>query len=309
MALVGIAPISAYAQATEKNLFTRLISGESIEILMICILILMLIVLTIPLIVMVGQLNSILLQKPKAAENNIAASLPQELRPEQGFWGWFWEKFNDAAPKAKERDILLDHNYDGIKELDNNLPPWWKWGFALTALYAVVYLYIYQWSNTEDVPPSIVEYRQEMEAGEASRQAYLAQMESSIDENNVVVITEEPALLAGKEIFDNNCATCHAADGGGKAGPNLTDQYWIHGGGIADIFKTIKYGVIKKGMIPWEKKLTPKQMQEVASYIYTLEGTTPADPKDPQGEEYIREKKEGAEEASLKGQGQPLAGK
>lgn len=296
--LVGGTPLVAFAQSTpaDQSLFNRLVSGESPEILAIAILITLLIILTIPLLVMVTQINRILLKTGHEAEAKKVAAMPEELRPEMGFWGWFWDKFNAAVPKAKEADIMLDHDYDGIKELDNNLPPWWKWGFVVTVFYAVFYLYVYHWSSDEDAPPSIVEYRQDMEAGEKARQAYLTKMESNIDETNVTVDLANAALASGKDIFMNNCATCHAADGGGKAGPNLTDQYWLHGGGIQDIFKTIKYGVIKKGMIPWEKKLTPKQMQEVASYVYTLEGTTPAEPKDPQGEKYIREEGDGGEE-------------
>jgi cytochrome c oxidase cbb3-type subunit 3 len=117
-------------------------------------------------------------------------------------------------------------------------------------------------------------------------EAYLATTADLVDENTVVALTEAPALEAGNKIFQANCAACHAADGGGTVGPNLTDVYWKHGGSVNDIFKTIKYGVLDKGMISWKDALSPLQMQQVTSYILSLQGTTPASPKAPEGEEY-----------------------
>ena len=198
---------------------------------------------------------------------------------------WFWDKFNAAAPLDREKDILLDHNYDGIQELDNSLPPWWKYGFYLTIIVAIIYIYRYDISH--DGPSQQEEYQAEMQQGEQDKAAYLAMAGSNVDENSVTLLTEPSEIAAGKDIFVKTCAPCHLADGGGNVGPNLTDDYWLHGGTIKDIFKTIKYGWQDKGMKSWKDDFTPKQIQELASFVKSLKGTKPAVPKAPQGELYI----------------------
>jgi cytochrome c oxidase cbb3-type subunit III len=198
---------------------------------------------------------------------------------------WFWDKFNAAIPIEKEKDVLLDHNYDGIQELDNSLPPWWKYGFYLTIIVACIYIYRYHISNTG--PSQHDEYVTEMEQGEADKAAYLTQAGNNVDENTVVLLTDAGELAAGKELFIKTCAACHLADGGGVVGPNLTDEYWLHGGSIKDIFKTIKYGWQEKGMKSWKDDYSPKQIQQLASFVKSLKGTKPATPKAPQGELYI----------------------
>ena len=198
---------------------------------------------------------------------------------------WFWDKFNAAATLEREKDILLDHNYDGIQELDNALPPWWKYGFYLTILVACIYIYRFEISH--DGPSQEEEYAADMKQGEDEKTAYLAHAANKVDETSVTLLTDPVAIAAGKETFVKNCAACHLADGGGTVGPNLTDEYWLHGGGIKDIFKTIKYGWQDKGMKSWKDDLSPKQIQEVASFIKSLKGTHPAVPKAPQGDLYI----------------------
>ncbi len=189
--------------------------------------------------------------------------------------------FVDAVPLEEEDSIMLDHEYDGIHELDNNLPPWWVWMFYATIIFAFVYL-AYYWilpygqSQKE-------EYVAELKQAEMDKEAYLATVKDKVDENTVSYLDNPADLVAGKKIFTANCQACHAPDGGGGVGPNLTDKYWLHGGGIPNIFKTIKYGVPAKGMISWEAQLKPKQIAQVASYIHSLSGTMPAAPKDPQG--------------------------
>lgn len=190
----------------------------------------------------------------------------------------------DAVPVEREAEIMTDHEYDGIKELDNNLPPWWVWGFAFTIFWSVWYLADYHVLKSS--PLQEQEFQNEMAEAKASVEAYLATAADLVDENTVVALTDAPALAAGNKIFQANCAACHAADGGGTVGPNLTDVYWKHGGSVNDIFKTIKYGVLDKGMISWKEALSPLQMQQVTSYILSLQGTTPASPKAPEGEEY-----------------------
>ncbi len=198
---------------------------------------------------------------------------------------WFWDDFNAAVPIEKERDLLLDHNYDGIQELDNSLPPWWKYGFYLTILVGIIYVYRFHVSG--DGLSQQEEYVAEMQKGEEDKAAYLAQAGNNVDENTVTLLTDAAAIGEGKELFSKNCVACHLADGGGSVGPNLTDEYWIHKGGIKDIFKTIKYGWQDKGMKSWKDDFSPKQIQEIASYVKSLKGTKPAVPKAAQGDIYI----------------------
>jgi len=192
-----------------------------------------------------------------------------------------------TKPLEQEADLLLDHDYDGIHELDNDLPPWWVWGFYITIGWAVLYTIFF--FGTGSIPSSSDEYANEMIEEQAKVEAYLAATGGAVDESNVVLLTDAAALEAGKEIFAANCVACHLADGGGIVGPNLTDEYWIHGGSIVDVFSTIKYGVPAKGMIPWEDQLGPVAMQQVASYVLSLQGTTPANPKAPEGDKYVPE--------------------
>ena len=198
---------------------------------------------------------------------------------------WFWDKFNKAVPVEKEKDLLLDHNYDGIRELDNSLPPWWKYGFYLTIIVAVIYLYRFHISH--DGLSQNQEYALEMQKGEEDKAAYLAHSANNVDESTVTVLLDAGAVSAGKEVFTKNCVACHLPDGGGNVGPNLTDDYWLHGGSIKDIFKSIKYGWQDKGMKSWKDDLSPKEIQEVASFIKSIKGTHPATPKAPQGELYL----------------------
>ncbi|HPQ07979.1 MAG TPA: cbb3-type cytochrome c oxidase N-terminal domain-containing protein [Bacteroidia bacterium] len=198
-----------------------------------------------------------------------------------------------AVPVEKEAAIQFEHEYDGIRELDNVLPPWWVWMFYTTIIFSVVYLIHYHISPIKAlekigfVGPGVGQeelYKMEMEQAEKEKQAYLAQMANKVNEENVTALTDENEIKQGKEVYMTNCVTCHGKEAQGGAGPNLTDDYWLHGGGIKNIFKTIKYGVPEKGMIAWESQLSPKQIQQVASFILTLRGTNPPGAKEPQGE-------------------------
>lgn len=198
---------------------------------------------------------------------------------------WFWDKFNSAVSVEKEKDLMLDHDYDGIRELDNSLPPWWKYGFYLTIIIAGIYLYRFHISHQG--PSSEEEFLAEMEKGEADKAAYLAKSANNVDESSVTLLVDGAAIASGKDLFVKNCAACHLADGGGSVGPNLTDDYWLHGGSIKDVFKSIKYGWQDKGMKSWKDDFSPKQMQEIASFVKSLKGTHPATAKEKQGELYI----------------------
>lgn len=200
----------------------------------------------------------------------------------------------DSVPLEQEEEIMTDHEYDGIRELDNNLPPWWVMGFYVTIIFAFGYLIYY---HVMDGPSSKQEYIAAMTAAEEKQEAYTESMANAIDESNVVLVTDAGKLEKGKAVFTSVCAACHGQAGEGGVGPNLTDKYWIHGGGISDVFKTIKYGVPAKGMISWESQLSPEQMQNVSSFILSLQGTNPPNGKEPQGE--LWEPKEEAPEEEV----------
>lgn len=211
-----------------------------------------------------------------------------------------------SVPVEKEAAIQFEHEYDGIRELDNVLPSWWLWMFYATIIFSFVYLVHYHISPIKAlekigfVGPGVGQeelYKIEMAEAEKQKQAYLAEVSSKINEENVTALTDPADIAQGKEVFTTNCVICHGKEGQGGAGPNLTDDYWMHGGGIKNIFKTIKYGVPEKGMIAWESQLSPKQIQQVASFILTLRGTNPAGAKEPQGELW---KEEASNEANPK---------
>jgi len=192
----------------------------------------------------------------------------------------FRRAITKTTPVETEHELLLDHDYDGIRELDSKIPPWFLWLFYITIFFAVVYMLDYHVLNSS--PLQDEEYQLQVQQAEVERAA-LINSGAFLNEESVTLLTDPAALDEGKQIFTTNCVACHSADGGGLVGPNLTDDYWIHGGGIKNVFKVIKYGVVAKGMISWQSQLNPKQMQDVASYVISLHGTTPANPKQPEG--------------------------
>jgi cytochrome c oxidase cbb3-type subunit III len=174
--------------------------------------------------------------------------------------------------------LISNHEYDGIRELDNDLPPWWKWLFYITIVFAIVYmvrLFVFQ---SDDLVQQ-TEYDQEM-----AQVASLAPTTSQTQAFELKVLTDQVSLTNGKAIFDKICSVCHLIDGGGLVGPNMTDDYWIHGNTLENMFTTVTNGVLDKGMVPYKDQYSPTQRLEVISYILTLHGTTPATPKAPQGE-------------------------
>jgi len=227
------------------------------------------------------------LKKLLQSEKLAATIQGDEVVPETAFSGW-WEKVNSFVPMKEEAQIDLGHNYDGIRELDNRLPPWWLYGFYVCIIFAAIYLYRYHVAHS--APLSGEELKIEMTKAEADKQEYLKRAGNSVDENTVKLLTDAKDLDAAKAIFTTICAACHKPDGGGLVGPNLTDDYWLHGGSIKDIFKTIKYGWPEKGMQSWKDNYTPLQIAQLASYVKSLHGTKPANPKEPQGTLYVDEK-------------------
>ena len=192
-----------------------------------------------------------------------------------------WEKLLSLKPLAAEKEIELDHDYDGIKELNNPIPFWFNLLFGVTIVVGITYFLVYH--VFESAPLQTKEYETELIEAEASKQAYILKAGNLIDENSVVLLVDAALLNKGKEIYVSKCVVCHGANGEGIVGPNLTDDYWIHGGDLQSIFKTIKYGVPSKGMVAWQNSLNGGQMQQLASFILTLQGTNPAGGKAPQG--------------------------
>lgn len=184
-----------------------------------------------------------------------------------------------------EEQLLLDHDYDGIKELDNNLPPWWVYLFYICIVFAVVYLVRFEIMGADDQE---MELKNEMAQAKIDIAEYNKTAPDLMDEKTVTLLTDPASLAAGKAIYTANCVACHRPDAGGQIGPNLTDDKWILGGGIKNIFHTlVNGGRDGKGMISWKGTLKPKQMQEVASYVLSLQGSNPKDPKAPEGEVWV----------------------
>jgi len=269
---------NTFAQA-EKPVFPSEIAGLPFSLLITLVLVIAFEFLLI--LILVRSIHHLL----------IGLGFKQEAieKPAKG-WFEYWKKIDRtiitaAVPLERESEVMTDHEYDGIRELDNNLPPWWVWGFYATIVFAVVYVFNYHVFRT--APSQLQEYTAEMEQAEESKKSYLAIKGASVDESNVSIITDAALLANAKEIYVGNCANCHGANGEGGVGPNLTDEYWLHGGGIQNVFKIIKYGVPEKGMISWQAQLKPEKMQAVASYVLSMQGSQPANGKAPQGEKWV----------------------
>ncbi|MFN3999225.1 c-type cytochrome [Algoriphagus sp.] len=280
LAILGLTTFPVWAQTEESNWYTMLQAMDSGQLTLLVILgiVLGVIVLLLLLMVYLMSFMSAVLQK----ENPVTANEPS-------WWETFKKRFvtgqvDEVGSKEEKAKMMADHSYDGITELDNFMPPWLQWVFIGTVAFAIVYFVNY--SVLGNGPTGVEEYEEELRVEAAAAEFRKANLVAGIDESNVVFDESAGALASGKTIFETNCAACHATDGGGGVGPNLTDEYWIHGGSINDVFKIVKYGVVEKGMIPWQDQLSPEQMQQVSSYILTMKGTTPAVPKEPQGELY-----------------------
>ena len=226
------------------------------------------------MVMLATQLRSLInVEVKKVAKPALAVAQPKI--------SWWW-RINNAYALEKEKDIDLNHDYDGIRELDNSIPPWWLGAFFASILFGVVYLWRYH--VAENAPLQLEEYTIAVQKAEVQQAAYLKRAANNVDENTIAML-DASGIEAGKGLFAEKCVTCHGAEGQGAAvGPNLTDDYWIHGSNLQSIFKTIKYGVTEKGMRAWKDDLTPVQMAQLTSYVKTLKGTNPPNPKEPQGQ-------------------------
>ena len=208
----------------------------------------------------------------KVAKTETSESLPTSL----------FASFTNAVDLDKEDSILLDHEYDGIRELDNDLPPWWKYGFYITIVWGVVYFVYYQVMEIGNLQTA--EYNQEMADGEKEIAAYKAANPNMVNAETVVLLTDADAIASGKEIYSTNCVACHAGNGGGGIGPNLTDKNWIYNGDVKGVFNTISEGA-ENGMIAWKDILNPEKIQAVSSYVLSMELAEGG--KDPQGDNIV----------------------
>jgi cytochrome c oxidase cbb3-type subunit 3 len=197
-------------------------------------------------------------------------------------FGKWWTKFNKIKPIEKEEAIVMEHDYDGIKELDNVLPPWFTWAFIASIVFGIGYLWRYQFA-ANPAPDQYQEYNNTVVEAKIKQEAYLKSKGGDVDETNVKMLGTDD-IAKGKTLFAANCIVCHGDKGQGGVGPNLTDDYWLHGGRINDVFKTIKYGVVEKGMQSWKDVFSATQIAELSSYIMSLHGSNPPGAKAPQGD-------------------------
>jgi cytochrome c oxidase cbb3-type subunit 3 len=186
-------------------------------------------------------------------------------------------------PDQREQDHLLEHSYDGIQEYDNPMPRWWVYIFWATIVFSVLY-----WLNVPGIGTGkgrVADYNRAMAvAAAAAAKREAAQPASASPEQLTALTADASALALGKQAFGQSFAACHRGDAGGQIGPNLTDDYWLHGAAIEQIRKTVSDGVLEKGMPPWGKVLKPAQLDAVVAYVFTLRGTNPPNPKPPQGD-------------------------
>lgn len=206
----------------------------------------------------------------------------------KAWWAGLDKKlFTRAVAVEQEADILLDHDYDGIRELDNKLPPWWKYGFIITIVAAVIYLFNFHVIGYGQNPEQ--EYATQMANAQAAKEEYEANNKDKVDENNLQM-PEAAGIAAGKDIFTTTCWACHGKFGEGGAGPNLTDDYWLHKGSLHDIYSSIKHGYPDKGMQAWEKNYSAKEINNIAGFIKSIHGTNPPNAKAPQGDLFTEDK-------------------
>lgn len=195
--------------------------------------------------------------------------------------------FVKSRPIEEEGQLLLEHDYDGIKELDNDLPPWWTKLFYACILFGFIYMAKYHLFGDAN---QVQEFETEMAEAKLAVEEYKKTAKDLIDFETVTLLTEAGDIASGKKVFETNCIACHRPDAGGAIGPNLTDENWILGGGIKNVFHTITEGGRDgKGMVAWKGTLKPSEIQQVASYVLSLQGTNPKDAKPAEGDVWVDE--------------------
>lgn len=240
----------------------------------------------------VGAVNNVMYQIMTEEQKKLVDEVSSISIKDSAWFKKMMKALTKSEPIENEANLLLDHDYDGIKELDNNLPPWWIYLFYICIGFAAVYLIRFELMGGDNQE---MELQKEMAQAQIEVEEYLKNAPDLMDEKTVTLLTDAGALDKGKAIFTENCVACHRADGGGQIGPNLTDPNWILGGGIKNVFHTITNGGRDgKGMVAWKETLKPKEIQLVASYVLSLQGSNPKDPKAPDGDVWVDDTKPAA---------------
>lgn len=234
----------------------------------------------------------------KAAYNVVDSLLTEEQRKakeieenlpfsESAFYKKWMHKLTRSNKEEEEGELLLHHDYDGIKELDNVLPPWWVYLFYACIAFSIIYMVRFHILGHDD---QTTEFNKAMAEAKIAVEEYKKTAPDVMDKEKVTLLTEQADLDAGKAIYETNCVACHRADAGGAIGPNLTDNQWILGGGIKNVFNTIMEGGRDgKGMVAWKASIKPSDIQKVASYVLSLQGTNPKEAKAAEGDVWTEE--------------------
>jgi cytochrome c oxidase cbb3-type subunit 3 len=274
--------VGAWAQDTAVSFLDDPATKALLPLYLITAVVFVVLILTlVAAVVALRVINSLVEQSAREKAAQLGVVYVQPLST----WEKLWENINAMRPIEEEKDLEMNHNYDGIRELDNHLPPWWKGLFYGCVVFAVIYMIVYHVGGS--MPLSGAEYEAEVaEANERARIWRASQPAEVIDQNTLVYAVDAPFIGNGKKLFmSNNCQSCHRNDGGGNSiGPNLTDEYWLHGGDIKNVFSTINNGVVEKAMPAWGKVMSQKDVRDLAFYVMSLQGTKPENAKKPQGE-------------------------
>jgi len=217
-------------------------------------------------------------EKEKRRLEQEALELAKQQKPS------IWSRLMQLRPLEEEKSLVMEHQFDGIAELNNPIPAWFMVLFYGTIIIGVGYLlnyHVFHFSKSQDE-----EYVAEIQQAADDKVAFLSNpvnSASAVNENNIEQRKDPAVLKSGEALFATRCPPCHGDKAQGLVGPNLTDVYWLHGGKIKDVFKTIKYGVPEKGMISWEKSMSAQQISDIANYVLSLQGSNPAGAKASQG--------------------------
>lgn len=282
IALLFMLANSAMAQSESAAIYPK---PPNIDWLMVLFLLFILFEFVI-IIVLISSIKKLMVANGLIADAVVLAESAAEAKVAKARKPSFMQKWlTRAVPIEQEKSIEFDHEYDGIRELDNSLPPWWLWGFYISIVFGIFYLFHYHVLGTGSL--SAAEYNSELVQADLDKEAYIKTMEAKgeavVNEENVTLLTDASSLQAGAAIFKGQCAACHAENGGGKIGPNLTDEYWIYGGSVKNLFKIISNGT-PNGMTSWKGVLSGKDIQDVASYVKSLKGSNPAGGLPPKGD-------------------------
>lgn len=252
---------------------------------MVIVFLLVFLFLLIAIEITMSAVNNVMYQILTDEQKKLVDEVNTVSLKERGWYKKLLQKLTRTIPMEGEEAIVLHHDYDGIKELDNTLPPWWVYLFYATIIFSVIYLVRYEIMGGDNQE---MELKKELAQAKIDVAEYMKTAPDLMDVSKVTQLTDAASLSEGKTIYTTNCVACHRADGGGQIGPNLTDENWILGGGIKDLFHTLENGGRDgKGMISWKGTLKPKEMQKVASYVMSLKGSNPKEPKAPEGEIWL----------------------